>query len=323
MSALPPFREWNQRARRAAMGHVWNTCVETIRLFWLGDLIPSSGHGRWMFDTLCAGDTIVFDFDPKVDGVRVPDSSKANPMLRVWPHPTVIDKKRGHVSKLTYAGPRGFRALLHFNNKPYEIDMPWAAVTHIRRERDDVQQDVIDRRLVYLMTADRAREIAEQEASDRDSFEVLDTLKRALRSPERFGRYWLERKRDEPYLTWFDRRKPSLAQMECLATEVDEPVSVPAVIRTGDRVIPLLRELMSPTRAHFTVLRCDCGLCASGRHVAVDQESVYGDGWRHFTRAGLRWLPTEPTEAETQALLAYEREQLGFDRRKGEIRRLG
>ncbi len=96
---------------------------------------------------------------------------------------------------------------------------------------------------------------------------------------------------------------------EAALTCIDRPIV------TGDLVIPLLRELMSHTRSKFTVMRCDCGLCASGRYVAVDQTT--DDGLRHFTRAGLRRLPGEPSD-----FLAWERRALRVDRVHGTLLKL-
>lgn len=33
--------------------------------------------------------------------------------------------------------------------------------------------------------------------------------------------------------------------------------------------------------AHFLVQECECGLCRLGEHVATNQASLFGEGWRH------------------------------------------
>ena len=40
-------------------------------------------------------------------------------------------------------------------------------------------------------------------------------------------------------------------------------------------------------RRVYTVQACDCGLCAGGRHVALDEPSFDGDGLRHAARDNL------------------------------------
>lgn len=74
----------------------------------------------------------------------------------------------------------------------------------------------------------------------------------------------------------------------------------------------------------WTVVACECGLCASGRFVAVDELDTYGDGQRHMALAGVERCPfarTEPSAAESAGLRAALWEQCGVDVEAGICRR--
>lgn len=67
----------------------------------------------------------------------------------------------------------------------------------------------------------------------------------------------------------------------------------------------------------WTAVSCECGLCESGRFVAIDTG-------RHFARANVERCPLavslRASEAEPEAFLASERDQIGVDRVAGTVR---
>lgn len=90
-----------------------------------------------------------------------------------------------------------------------------------------------------------------------------------------------------------------------------------------DPIATAIDRLMSTHSAGARTRRTD-ELAEWERIEAEDNTPVVpthaGNGEQRFVRAP---CATEPTEAETEAFLAWERETLGIDRRTGAIRKLG
>ena len=60
---------------------------------------------------------------------------------------------------------------------------------------------------------------------------------------------------------------------------------------TGDFLRNTGQQASSEGKRRWTVLECTCGLCRSGRHVAVDQRlppEMQAGEWRHFAFANLQ-----------------------------------
>ena len=53
----------------------------------------------------------------------------------------------------------------------------------------------------------------------------------------------------------------------------------------------------TPADTEWDTVECDCGLCQSGRFVAVNQRVEGYDGWRHVTKAALREFHPFGTDA--------------------------
>lgn len=164
---------------------------------------------------------------------------------------------------------------------------------------------------------------------DRDSARLVDALRRAMeRAPWGFSRAFYAPTMGEVMDSRAARSAPMRAALD--AEDASDTPAAPLPIAPGD----VFRFTASFLRSAYGVdiwgacgapderwiaVACECGLCASGRFVAIDTG-------RHFARGNVERCPfsvgrsRRGSEAESDAFLAAEREQLGVDRVAGTVR---
>lgn len=281
-------------------------------------LLCAGYYGQLIADELAEGRAVIVGIDRAVRGVILPAHCERFCRIALDPD-EVWDVRAG-----------GCRSETKFNRKPYLIQVPWDAVTHVETE----ERVMIDPSALYLLCEEDAREILgdDEPSLDRAEYEIKDSLRRALRNPERFDGTWLRSRTEPSFAEILDARPKPVLDFDWDADESEELAqSVRTEIRPGDvfRFTGSALQSMygyrkskrsgSPTAAspdeRWTAAECSCGLCASGRFVA-------SESGRHFARAGvercLRYRGM-PQSSDDAALFEAERDQLGVERGRGMV----
>lgn len=153
-------------------------------------------------------------------------------------------------------------------------------------------------RLYELPKAVATEMLANDEPTNRDSWEIIDSLRRAMASrPDGFNGSF----NAPTFIERLDARASATARRlsELEAAEATYPdLLPPRPLAPGDFVIQSM-PLHGPPGG-WTVVECDCDLCALGRHVAVDQP--FEGGWRHISRVALR-RRGEVSTAQVEAMV--------------------